>query len=194
MEKPEEEEQLSASEVEPQPSLVEGDFFPLLDSDDDVASPTRPLPTPAPVVFRGTKKKVSWAKDGLLSTAAFFLPQSGRSAYSSRPVPVSGAAATATAPTIIFKERRNVDGTPYLFFPSQRLSSRWLEVRAAGKGLVHAPFTNQPGDAMPCTSLLACLFPTTPRMQSGTAGGRRHAVFTGGLYVAPAEIPKEIVS
>lgn len=189
---------MQTSDIHHQPSLVEGDFFPLesesevdeLVDSSDVEVPrlnnTRPgLTMQSPLSREKKKIKACWADSdnarNLCETVAdFFLPKSSRTA-----VPVMKVRpANVPQPTTIVSDRKNGDGVYYRFFPSQRPSSRILELRAVAKRGGGAPYQNQPGFVGKRVTLFSSLFPRVPVLFS--EGRKRTASIRDTLPLSPA--------
>lgn len=185
---------MDTSEIHHQPSLVEGDFFPLeSESEVDELDSVGVLQNKGGsqekhVTFSREKKKVkvSWADSensrNLCETVAqFFLPKSSRLV----PQPPRVRPTANVQPTTIFKDRKNGDGFAYRFFPSQRPSSRLLELRAAAKRGRGTPFLMQPGfPEHRAATLFASVLPRVPTLVS--EGRKRTATVRDSLPLSPA--------
>lgn len=173
-----------SSDVPPhQPTLVEGDFFPMMD---DAEEDEGNQPSSTPIVTGITKRKhrekkltISWDDKVVEKVVEFYLPNVKT---------ISSQAASPTVripqPAVIVKERKNSDGHTYRYFPSQRQSTRILEVRAAAKRGAKVCFSPQPGVCQHAKeSLFMLLFSTSPNFVNGR---KRTAYFKNGLPICPA--------
>lgn len=181
-------------ELHHQPSLVEGDFFPLIEVGSVDGETTEVL---LPSVSQGIsaahppnkvkKRKISWADDKtsgdlFAAIAEFYLPNTTRAV--SLAAPAARAAAAAAPPTSIVRERTNGDGLQYHFYPSQRPSQRLLDARITAKRGGEIPFTLQPGLPETSSTLFSSMFAKKPAIS--VEGRKRIAVVQLGLPLAPA--------
>lgn len=175
------------------PSLVEGDFFPLIEVEsvdgeaaEVVQSPLSPkISAPSPAKIH--RSRISWADEQLSGElledlAEFYLPKTTRAV--SLAVPIPQATATIAQPTAIVRERINGDGLQYHFYPSQRPSQRLLEARTTAKRGGGVPFAPQPGMTERIPTLFSVLLPKKPAIS--VEGRKRIAVVQSDLPLAPA--------
>lgn len=181
-------------ELHHQPSLVEGDFFPLLEVGSVDGEPAEMLQStlsqrvPAvPSHPKVKKRKISWADDKssgelFAAVADFYMPKTTRAVPLA--APTSRAAAAPAPPTAIVRERTNGDGVQYYFYPSQRPSQQLLEARITAKRGGGISFAPQPG--LPERS--PTLFSSMSRKKRAVSveGRKRVASVQPGLPVAPA--------
>lgn len=175
------------------PSLVEGDFFPLIEVESVDVEPAEGIQSPLPQKVAALphakihRSRITWADEQesgelLEDLAEFYLPNTTRAVPLASPT--AQAAATITQPTAIVRERINGDGLPYHFYPSQRPSQRLLEARTTAKQGGGVPFSLQPGRTERIPTLFSVLLPKMPAIS--VEGRKRIAVVQPDLPLAPA--------